>query len=321
MTSAQLETRPLYGIGPVARITGIRAETLRAWGRRYGLGASQKSASGHRIYTQTDLEHLQIIGRLVGQGFRIGEIAAMERKTLQAMIEQHDGVNAITVPVRPRALFLGEDLCRWLDSHPGCIAGVDSQLLRRPLAACALDDIAALEDIDLVIASCAAVDSAATDSLLKLLAASGARASLLLYQFSPERSLKLLAERDTTCARLPLKTATFAGQMKLLLGKLDINRGAGDTGELAATKARVFKASELIKIQARESALACGCSRHLAEIIQLLDGFEDYSASCSVDNWSDAATHSCVYAYTTQARWLMEKALQAVLEEHATHDH
>ena len=44
--------------------------------------------------------------------------------------------------------------------------------------------------------------------------------------------------------------------------------------------------------------------------------FEEYSSQCSVENWNDAATHACVYAYTNQARWLMEKALRAVLETH-----
>ena len=33
-----LEPRPLYGIGTVARLTGLKSDTLRVWERRYGLG-------------------------------------------------------------------------------------------------------------------------------------------------------------------------------------------------------------------------------------------------------------------------------------------
>jgi len=33
-----------------------------------------------------------------------------------------------------------------------------------------------------------------------------------------------------------------------------------------------------------------------------------------VDNWKDAAVHASIYAYTCQARHLMEKALQSALE-------
>ena len=51
-------------------------------------------------------------------------------------------------------------------------------------------------------------------------------------------------------------------------------------------------------------------------MIQSLAAFEQYSSQCAVENWSDAATHSCVYAYSNQARWLLERALQAILDEH-----
>ena len=83
----QLEPRPLYGIGTVARLTGLKPDTLRVWERRYGLGASYKSASGRRQYTQADLEHLQLIAALVNDGARIGEVASSERKTLELLIK------------------------------------------------------------------------------------------------------------------------------------------------------------------------------------------------------------------------------------------
>ena len=35
-----------------------------------------------------------------------------------------------------------------------------------------------------------------------------------------------------------------------------------------------------------------------------------------MENWQDAAVHSCVYAYAGQARWLMEKALNVVIGNH-----
>ena len=44
--TVNLEPRPLYGIGTVARLTGLKSDTLRVWERRYGLGASHKSATG-----------------------------------------------------------------------------------------------------------------------------------------------------------------------------------------------------------------------------------------------------------------------------------
>jgi hypothetical protein len=49
-------------------------------------------------------------------------------------------------------------------------------------------------------------------------------------------------------------------------------------------------------------------------LIRSLNEFESYSSACSVDNWKDAAIHASIYAYTCQARHLMEKALQSALE-------
>ena len=85
-TTTALEPRPLYGIGTVARLTGLKADTLRVWERRYGLGASNKSATGRRQYTQADLDHLQLVAALVSQGVRIGEIAASDGNTLQVLL-------------------------------------------------------------------------------------------------------------------------------------------------------------------------------------------------------------------------------------------
>jgi DNA-binding transcriptional MerR regulator len=89
MAQLEVEARPLYGIGTVARLAKIKPDTLRIWERRYGLGASHKSANGRRQYSQTDLEHLQIVSTLVNGGLRIGELASMERKTLEALLQSN----------------------------------------------------------------------------------------------------------------------------------------------------------------------------------------------------------------------------------------
>ena len=106
-----LEPRPLYGIGTVARLTGLKSDTLRVWERRYGLGASYKSATGRRQYTQSDLDHLQLVSALVKQGVRIGEIAASDRKTLEVLLEQQNqaGTSKSLPPSKPRVVFVGAE--------------------------------------------------------------------------------------------------------------------------------------------------------------------------------------------------------------------
>lgn len=65
------------------------------------------------------------------------------------------------------------------------------------------------------------------------------------------------------------------------------------------------------------SALHCECPRHITDLLRALVAFEQYSESCSVANWQDASVHACIYAYTIQARLLMEKAFSLVMEAQA----
>lgn len=317
MADTVLETRPLYGIGTVARLTRVRPETLRIWERRYGLGASQKASNGRRLYTQIDLEHLQIVVKLVEQGFRIGEIASMERKTLEAMLEQSGaGGAAANSDLRPKVLFVGTVLCSWLDQHPGCLSSLDSRLYRETLerAAAELDDN--IDPADMLVVDCGALNVDQVKAVRTLRDKVQARSTLVFYQFSSQRLLSELAAEGIATAKLPLDLETFASQMKRLQGSFEVDRGVSDTGELAPPRPRIFGEEELLEHRGAKSPLACGCSQHLSELIQSLAAFEQYSSQCAVESWSDAATHTCVYAYTNQARWLMERALQAVLEEH-----
>jgi len=47
---------PAYNIKVVLNKTGIAADTLRAWERRYGLPAPERTAGGHRLYSDRDVE-------------------------------------------------------------------------------------------------------------------------------------------------------------------------------------------------------------------------------------------------------------------------
>jgi len=319
MTTAMTEQRPLYGIGTVARLAGIKPDTLRIWERRYGLGASQKGDNGRRLYSQTDLEHLQIVARLVTKGFRIGEIASMERKTLAALLEQEGGGSQLPSP-RPKGLFLGTALCDWLDHHPGCLSGLDSSLVRAQLSEAIADAATDLGQPQLLVVEAAAMGTEQMQLLLKLHQRLGEIPALLLYEFASPRNLETLAQAGFRTAQLPLETSMFAESIRPLVNAVEVDRGTSDAGELAVPQPRLFRDKDLLDILKQPSALECGCSHHLSEVIQSLVNFEEYSSQCSVESWRDAATHTCVYAYTNQARWLMEKALVAVLEEHKHHE-
>lgn len=50
---------PTYNIKVVLNKTGIAADTLRAWERRYGLPIPQRTAGGHRLYSEYDIETIK----------------------------------------------------------------------------------------------------------------------------------------------------------------------------------------------------------------------------------------------------------------------
>lgn len=316
MNTALFEPRPLYGIGTVARLTGLKPDTLRVWERRYGLGASHKSATGRRQYTQSDLDHLQLIAALVNDGARIGEIANSERKTLEMLLRQRGirGRDALSKS-KPRAVFVGAALCKWLDSHQGCISGVDARLARMDIAAMEESAFAVLKDSDVMILECASLSRASVTRIKSLHDDALTKRIIVVYQFGNTQWLEDLEAAGIAAMAFPPDAGKLAFEIARNIAESEVSAGESNFGELMTAKPRQFGAAELAAAASLESTLDCECPKHIAQLIAALIAFEEYSASCSVDNWHEAAVHSCIYTYAGQARHLMEKALRTVLEE------
>lgn len=66
-----LSQAPTYNIKVVLNKTGIAADTLRAWERRYGLPIPQRTAGGHRLYSERDIETIKWLLARQGEGLSI----------------------------------------------------------------------------------------------------------------------------------------------------------------------------------------------------------------------------------------------------------
>ena len=66
-----------WAIGTAARLAGVPSETVRIWERRYGLLDPARSAGGHRLYDERDVEILRAVKTLVDAGMRVGTVAAL----------------------------------------------------------------------------------------------------------------------------------------------------------------------------------------------------------------------------------------------------
>lgn len=66
-----ISTTPAFNLKVVLNETGIAADTLRAWERRYGLPMPQRTAGGHRLYSQRDIETIKWLMKRQEDGLSI----------------------------------------------------------------------------------------------------------------------------------------------------------------------------------------------------------------------------------------------------------
>lgn len=70
---------PIYNLSAVLRETGLKADLVRAWERRYDLPKPQRSAGGHRLYSQYDIETLRWLREKQTQGLSISSAVELWR--------------------------------------------------------------------------------------------------------------------------------------------------------------------------------------------------------------------------------------------------
>jgi DNA-binding transcriptional MerR regulator/methylmalonyl-CoA mutase cobalamin-binding subunit len=73
----------LYPIRTVSTLTGVHTVTLRAWERRYGLIRPVRTASGHRLYTQAQIDLINRVLVLLDKGIPISQVRAALDSTIE----------------------------------------------------------------------------------------------------------------------------------------------------------------------------------------------------------------------------------------------
>ncbi len=77
--------RGLYHIAAVARLTGLSADVIRSWERRYGLVRPDRNESGVRQYSVGDVERLTLARRAVERGHPIRRVAELADEDLRSL--------------------------------------------------------------------------------------------------------------------------------------------------------------------------------------------------------------------------------------------
>jgi len=68
--------KPRFNINFILQETGLKADTVRAWERRYQIPQPERSKGGHRLYSEYDLHTLIWLMDRQNDGMRIGQAAA-----------------------------------------------------------------------------------------------------------------------------------------------------------------------------------------------------------------------------------------------------
>jgi DNA-binding transcriptional MerR regulator len=68
---ASLSTAPIFNTKAVAHETGVPPDTFRAWERRYGVPRPQRTAGGHRLYSEQDIAIIRWLRDRTAEGVNI----------------------------------------------------------------------------------------------------------------------------------------------------------------------------------------------------------------------------------------------------------
>ncbi|MGH8463007.1 MAG: MerR family transcriptional regulator, partial [Pseudomonas sp.] len=74
LSPGNLDQEELFPIREVSRLTGINPVTLRAWERRYGLIQPTRTESGHRLYSQADIDVVRNILGWIERGVAVSKV-------------------------------------------------------------------------------------------------------------------------------------------------------------------------------------------------------------------------------------------------------
>jgi MerR family transcriptional regulator, light-induced transcriptional regulator len=82
----------MYAMNVVARLTGIPANTIRAWERRYGAVEPARDGNARRAYSAADVHRLRLLKRLTVAGHAIGRIAKHPTPHLEGLVAEADAL-------------------------------------------------------------------------------------------------------------------------------------------------------------------------------------------------------------------------------------
>ncbi len=298
-----------YRIGVASRMSGVAAHTLRKWEERYQLVAPTRTPTGERLYSETQVRYLSRLKGLVDAGMDISDLVGLSEEDLEAA--EQNVIPAAGFTEResppPRVTVIGRHMPEYLRQHGDSLARLS---IERVFSEPNELEEADAGPTDLLICEQENVTSDTPGTVERLLSASGAKAVVVLYQFGSRWALHALRSSRVAVARMPVDPRDLQrlalGMWYEIAGWPSIVLGSEHGSQ--ATPPR-FSDATLMRVSSMSTAIRCECPHHIADLLMAVTSFEEYSATCEVEQPADAEEHRYLRATAASARMLFEDAL------------
>jgi DNA-binding transcriptional MerR regulator/methylmalonyl-CoA mutase cobalamin-binding subunit len=143
-----MANKNFYPIRYVSRQTGLTAHLIRAWENRYRAVTPQRTDTNRRLYSDEDIEKLNLLKQAVKSGNAIGQIASLKKIELQNLAAHSDA----SVPAPETWASSETDRSSPLNHYESCVKAIlafDAEALENALnrAAIELNRMALLEAV------------------------------------------------------------------------------------------------------------------------------------------------------------------------------
>lgn len=132
---SELDRTPTFNLKVVLNETGLKADTIRAWERRYSLPQPYRSDGGHRLYSEYDIHLLKWLIARQAEGLSISRAADLWRRLIEEGQDPFDRAEADT-PQTARAVYIpvqGSAISQQRDAWLAACISFDEQLADRTL--------------------------------------------------------------------------------------------------------------------------------------------------------------------------------------------
>lgn len=316
-----------YRIGTVSRLTGLTADTIRAWERRHHAVDPIRSEGGTRLYREADVGRLQLLKALNERGEPIGAIAGLSEEALRERLARHaaprpDGGGAEEPELDLRRIaVLDPGLVEQIRANPADL--VDLEVVAAEVALDAFLEALESAKADVLVLNLALLGDDPVAGVSRCREAAGARHAVVVYDYATRRRLLRLADLGVRLVKSPLRLSVLR---RSVLDFVAMRRPSDVAGVLRSIESRVpidessavpsrrFTDVQLARLREVRSSVDCECPNHLSGIVKSLVAFEEYSERCLDEQPDDAEIHALLARGTGHARAVLEVLLKRLCE-------